>query len=116
MTMKMISSTSRMSIIGVMLISHLGPLLGPPTAIAIVRYLASCLLNLELFCVARFLVFVRLFGNESDFIHARRPEVIDDILHDGIPGAGIAYDIYRLVNPVGKQIANSFRELIRPRE
>jgi hypothetical protein len=30
-----------MSIIGVMLISHLGPLLGPPTAIAIVRYLAS---------------------------------------------------------------------------
>ena len=40
MTMKMISSTSRMSIIGVMLMSHLGPPLGPPTAIAIVRYLA----------------------------------------------------------------------------
>src|SRR5262249_23231432 len=104
--MKMIRSTSRTSMSGVMLMSAFCP---PevPTAIAIVNF--SCFLLSPLAVEGRCLrprglrILRDQLGDQADLIDAGRPQIVDDLHHALILGARIALDVASLVQPVGQQ-------------
>src|ERR1700676_2180462 len=104
MTMKMISSTSKMSIIGVMLISPIAPPLLP-----VENDMAS---NSSVFCLVRKLLPARsargfaLLGQQADFIHARRTNGIDGVFHGAELRTRIGTDENGLARLIGELVAH----------
>src|SRR5579884_4108723 len=115
MTMKMMINTSSTSIIGVMLISDLGPLPDPPTAIAIeiTPYELSCSdtsfrrRSRALLLLLRCLIILDLFGQQADLIDARGTQVVDDGDHFFIPRPRIGADEHHFVDAVSEHVPDA---------
>src|SRR3954447_20073995 len=113
--MKIMSRTSRISIMGVMLISPLGPL-PPPTAIAISqKLLKDFLINLQqrirhqgesrallTFSLIHTTDVENLLREQTPFVHAAGAKVIDNIFYLLVLGTRISFDINHLAGPAAK--------------
>src|SRR5579862_9111880 len=114
--MKMMISTSNTSIMGVMLISALGPP-EPPTAIDIELLLLSFLL-LALWRSPRggrrraWAVLRNRFGQQSQLIHARGTQVIDNVHYLFVAGARVGSQENHFVGATRQQILHLLRKLV----
>src|SRR5688572_17976158 len=96
-TMKITSSTNRMSINGVMLISDLGPTFFLFLTIPLIRWTPCLLANLT----------VESLGQQADFVDTSGSEVINKFDDISVLGAKIAFQENSFVESACKQVGDS---------
>src|SRR5579884_3631695 len=113
-TMKMMISTSMMSIMGVMLMSEVGPLLPPPTFMAMANSPWRRRARSALAAAGHGNALgVHLLRDHPDLVTARRAHRIHDIGDVAVLGAAVGADINGLVEPILQQVLDLIGDLIQ---